>query len=877
MKHCYFHRYSKTRILLAVLAVFCVSALCSILGSHPAQATHVTYPDLRVELLTVTPTTIPAGSQFTLNYQIYNAGPAAASTTFYVRAYYTASNTSTTSISGDTYLNQEQTVSSLAGYSRTSLYTATVTLPSTATTGTGYIKVYVDYSNTIYEYTSESNNIAITTITVAPPVPDLLVASAQIPLEGSTVSQNGQFQGKITLQNSGKEFTQDISVKYSYCTTSNVSSCTLDLGEELVTYDFPQGGSFTYTTKKLLLPSANTNPGTGYIRVLVDSKNNISEFNENNNDKLIALTIVTPRPELRIDQFSVKPDSVFAGVPLVFSFQLSNTGGADANNILVRFYFSTDITITTADTYLTGSETTVSIKTGATTNLTTVTVPTPSTLPISTGYVGMIVDYNNAITEVDENNNTASSNIRITGVIDLTAQSLSTTETHAPIGGKITLNYQLKNTGKASVNSYNIGFYFSKTSPVTTSGTLLQTLSFTSLSPDFTEFGTATITIPSSLTTGQGYIGMIIDPQNELKEPDRNNNTSSVPMILAEDKDQDGFLYLPGCPSTLTLCDCDDNNKNVYPGAPEICDGKDNDCNGKIDDGISCTEVISEPQTEAPVETQTETSTESSAETTIESPSDASTEPLTDGGITESSQETMNDVSTESSPESSDCYVAGCPTGQVCKNGSCVTDPCKDIKCGQDEFCREGQCVKLCGCCPKGQLCVDGKCEKDICDGVQCKPEEICNKNSGLCETNACAQITCTQGKVCFSGVCIDDPCNGIKCPTDYLCRSGLCVPTNCTTEKTEEMPEGVNESTPETTQESSPQETTTGPETSETTPETSTNQDAASSDNSTVTETDGGGGCGCSQSQPTPLLLILILMGLFITTRKKMLSPQKK
>ncbi len=32
--------------------------------------------------------------------------------------------------------------------------------------------------------------------------------------------------------------------------------------------------------------------------------------------------------------------------------------------------------------------------------------------------------------------------------------------------------------------------------------------------------------------------------------------------------------------------DCDDNDATSYPGAPEACDGKDNDCNGTTDDGV---------------------------------------------------------------------------------------------------------------------------------------------------------------------------------------------------------------------------------------------------------------------------------------------------
>ena len=35
--------------------------------------------------------------------------------------------------------------------------------------------------------------------------------------------------------------------------------------------------------------------------------------------------------------------------------------------------------------------------------------------------------------------------------------------------------------------------------------------------------------------------------------------------------------------------DCDDTESTVFPGAPEICDGLDNDCDGAIDDGLIVT------------------------------------------------------------------------------------------------------------------------------------------------------------------------------------------------------------------------------------------------------------------------------------------------
>jgi hypothetical protein len=47
------------------------------------------------------------------------------------------------------------------------------------------------------------------------------------------------------------------------------------------------------------------------------------------------------------------------------------------------------------------------------------------------------------------------------------------------------------------------------------------------------------------------------------------------------DKDQDGFY---ACIRDGVAADCDDTDATVNPGSKEVCNGKDDDCDGKIDD-----------------------------------------------------------------------------------------------------------------------------------------------------------------------------------------------------------------------------------------------------------------------------------------------------
>jgi hypothetical protein len=76
---------------------------------------------------------------------------------------------------------------------------------------------------------------------------------------------------------------------------------------------------------------------------------------------------------------------------------------------------------------------------------------------------------------------------------------------------------------------------------------------------------------------------------------DDNNAAIVAPVIYYTDADNDGFgddaTATPFCQAPVNMIaiggDCDDANNAIYPGAPEICDGFDNNCNGQEDEGLT--------------------------------------------------------------------------------------------------------------------------------------------------------------------------------------------------------------------------------------------------------------------------------------------------
>lgn len=98
-----------------------------------------------------------------------------------------------------------------------------------------------------------------------------------------------------------------------------------------------------------------------------------------------------------------------------------------------------------------------------------------------------------------------------------------------------------------------------------------------------------------TLTQCAQPVGYVLNPG----DCDENNNLVTSPSTYYVDADNDGHGSMvglglvtctnPGVGYATVADDCDDTKNTVYPGAPELCDGLDNDCVNGIDDGLTFT------------------------------------------------------------------------------------------------------------------------------------------------------------------------------------------------------------------------------------------------------------------------------------------------
>jgi len=126
-------------------------------------------------------------------------------------------------------------------------------------------------------------------------------------------------------------------------------------------------------------------------------------------------------------------------------------------------------------------------------------------------------------------------------------------------------------------------------------------------------------------------------------------------------------------------CDCDDSMASVYPGAPETCNGIDDDCDGRVDEIAACCAACS-----GMVERADECTPAGACVCTTEGAGDAP-----------------------------------CPAGRTCCTAGCVDTQTDFMNCGacngictnQSDHCAGGDC--MCGSrgpCDRDIMCTGGGC-----------------------------------------------------------------------------------------------------------------------------------------------------------------------
>ena len=240
--------------------------------------------------------------------------------------------------------------------------------------------------------------------------------------------------------------------------------------------------------------------------------------------------------------------------------------------------------------------------------------------------------------------------------------------------------------------------------------------------------------------------------------------------------------------------------KGGTPKTAEICDCKDNDCDGKTDEDnpcgtkgkcVNCKCTVPCAKSEFPCPGGMKCGKDGYClPDKCSSVKCKATERCVDGkcvgrcvGVTCKAHQKC-DANTGLCVDDS-CYTSGCTKGQICVDYKCIADPCPPDKCPPGQMCYDGKCFKTClnVSCPSDQVCVQGRCRKaDPCDVKTCPESFICKVVNGaaVCDGDPCRFANCGKDLRCFEGKCVRDPCVLTRCPAGLQCKVNRAGQPEC-------------------------------------------------------------------------------------------------
>ena len=275
------------------------------------------------------------GRSLTFQGRIRNVGNEVSPATT-LRFYRSRNRTITT---GDTLLGTVA-VGTIAASRRIDSETLTLTAPSAA--GTYYYGACVD---AVTDESDTTNNCSdARPITVDGPPPDLAVGRASV----TEIREDGTFGLLATVSNQGAGGSAAATVRYKRSTDATITTSDTTVGTDEAPTLIPSAGYLV--TIKLTAPST---PGAYYYGVCVDEVPRESDTT-NNCSVSVRVEVGGPPPDLVVLPPSVSEINETPPLDGTFSLVVTvrNQGGGTAAWTTVRYYRSTDGTITTSDTEL---------------------------------------------------------------------------------------------------------------------------------------------------------------------------------------------------------------------------------------------------------------------------------------------------------------------------------------------------------------------------------------------------------------------------------------------------------------------------------------------------------------------------------------------
>jgi subtilase family serine protease len=223
------------------------------------------------------------------------------------------------------------------------------------------------------------------------------------------------------------------------------------------------------------------------------------------------------------------PRTVYPGAYFAIHHNVRNTGELTASNVVVRYYVSTDTTITSSDRLI-GESTIPTILPGNSASGDWAAL-FPSGIPVGTYWVGWIIDPDNAFAEIYENNNTIRktsyqlSVVNAPDLVDAGAAYQSFSPTTVYYGRPFSISCDIRNAGLAAAPGYAVSFYASTDTTITAGDTYLGYRAMGGLAAGATADCDHSLTFPP-LADGLYYVGWIIDSLNAVSETDETNNVA---------------------------------------------------------------------------------------------------------------------------------------------------------------------------------------------------------------------------------------------------------------------------------------------------------------------------------------------------------------